>query len=514
LSTKQPVILVILDGWGINPRKEGNAVAQASIPNIGRLTREFPVSSLSMSGVDVGLPEGQMGNSEVGHMILGAGRIVYQDLTLIHKDIDEGSFYRNRNLLDAMRKTRDKSGRLHLMGLLGDGGVHSHQRHMEALIEMARREKVGTVFLHLFLDGRDTPPNSAEQFMLDLNEKLKAYPEVRIATVSGRYYAMDRDKRWDRIEKAYLCLTEGVGNRADSALEAIRNSYKDKVTDEFVLPTVISGVVPEGLIHDGDGVIFFNFRADRARELTRALTEADFSEFPRKRRLAPAAFATMTQYDETFKVPVAYPPREIKKILGELASQAGIRQLRIAETEKYAHVTYFFNGGEEDKFPGEERILIPSPKDVATYDLKPEMSAREVTEALVKQLREQDVGLIIANYANADMVGHTGNFEAAVRACEVIDECIGKVVDAAMSKKGKMIITADHGNIEQLIDYDTGMPHTAHTTNRVPLILVDEERKKNRLNQGTAIDVAPTVLQLLGLPQPKEMTGHSLIVDS
>jgi 2,3-bisphosphoglycerate-independent phosphoglycerate mutase len=514
LSTKQPVLVVILDGWGINPRKEGNAIAQASIPNIDRLSREFPASSLSMSGVDVGLPEGQMGNSEVGHMILGAGRIVYQDLTLIHKDIDGGSFYQNRSLLDAMRKTREKSGRLHLMGLLGDGGVHSHQRHMEALIEMARRERAGSVYLHLFLDGRDTPPNSAEQFILDLNEKLKTYPEVRVATLNGRYYAMDRDKRWDRTEKAYLCLTEGVGKKADSALEAIRRSYQDNVTDEFVLPTVISGEMPGGLVRDGDGAIFFNFRADRARQLTRALTEEDFREFARKRRVDFAAFATMTQYDATFKLPVAYPPREIKKILGELASQAGIRQLRIAETEKYAHVTYFFNGGEEKKFPGEERILIPSPKDVATYDLKPEMSARQVTEALVKRLRENDIGLVIANYANADMVGHTGNFEAAVKACEVIDECIGKVVDAAMSRKGKMIITADHGNIEQLIDYDTGMPHTAHTTNRVPVILVDEERKRNRLNQGTAIDVAPTVLQLLDLAQPKEMTGHSLIVDS
>jgi 2,3-bisphosphoglycerate-independent phosphoglycerate mutase len=514
LTTKQPVILVILDGWGINPRKEGNAIAQASLPNIDRLSREFPVSSLSMSGVDVGLPAGQMGNSEVGHMILGAGRIVYQDLTLIHKDIDEGRFYKNKNLLDAIRKTTAKSGRLHLMGLLGDGGVHSHQRHMEALIEMARRENVGKVYLHLFLDGRDTPPNSAEQFVLDLNEKLKAYPEVRVATLSGRYYAMDRDKRWDRTEKAYLCLTEGVGNKAESALAAIRKSYRDKVTDEFVLPTVISGEMPAGLIRDGDGAIFFNFRADRARQLTRALTEADFRDFPRHVRAAFAAFATMTQYDETFKAPVAYPPRAIKKILGELSSQAGIRQLRIAETEKYAHVTYFFNGGEENKFPGEERILIPSPKDVATYDLKPEMSARKVTEALVEQLRNNDIGLVIANYANADMVGHTGNFEAAVKACEVIDECIGKVVDAAISNKGKMIITADHGNIEQLIDYDTGMPHTAHTTNRVPVILVDEERKKNRLNQGTAIDVAPTVLQLLDLPQPAEMTGHSLIVES
>jgi 2,3-bisphosphoglycerate-independent phosphoglycerate mutase len=507
-------MLVILDGFGINPRKEGNAIANASMPNMDALLREFPNSSLSMSGVDVGLPDGQMGNSEVGHMILGAGRIVYQDLTLIHKDIDEGGFYRNPILLAALRKTRDQKGRLHLMGLLGDGGVHSHQRHMEALIEMAQREKVGKVYLHLFLDGRDTPPTSGEQFVLALNEKLKAYSDVRIATVSGRYYAMDRDKRWDRIEKAYRCLTEGAGNKANSALEAIRESYQANVTDEFVLPTVIADVVPEGLIRDGDGVIFFNFRADRARELTRTLTEKDFKEFQRHKHPRLSTCTTMTQYDETFKVPVAYPPRDIKMILGEIASRAGIRQLRIAETEKYAHVTYFFNGGEENKFPGEERILIPSPKDVPTYDLKPEMSARGVAEALVKRLREQNFGLVIANFANADMVGHTGNFGAAVKACEVLDECIGKVVDAAMSKKGRVIITADHGNIEQLIDYDTGLPHTAHTTNRVPVILVDGERKRSHLNPGTAVDIAPTMLQLLGVAQPEEMTGRSLIVDA
>jgi 2,3-bisphosphoglycerate-independent phosphoglycerate mutase len=514
LSTNDPVILVILDGFGINPRKEGNAVANARKPNLDALLRDYPNSRLSMSGLDVGLPADQMGNSEVGHMILGAGRIVYQDLTLIHKDIDEGNFYKNRTLLGALRKTKEKSSRLHLLGLLGDGGVHSHQRHMEGLIEMARREKIDNVYLHLFLDGRDTPPNSAEQFILDLNEKLKASPNVKIATVIGRYYAMDRDKRWDRVEKAYVCLTEGIGNKASSALEAIRNSHKEKVTDEFVLPTVIDDVMPEGLIRDGDGVIFFNFRADRARELTRAFTEDDFKEFPRKRRINLSTYTTMTQYDETFNVPVAYPPRELRRILGEIASQAGIRQLRIAETEKYAHVTYFFNGGEESKFPGEERIMIPSPKDVATYDLKPEMSARPVTEALTKYLREQDVGLVIANYANADMVGHTGNFEASVRAVEVIDECLGRVIDAAISKKGKVIITADHGNIEQLIDYDTGMPHTAHTMNLVPVILVDEERKKCRLNQGSGVDIAPTILQLLGLPQPQEMTGHSLIGES
>src|SRR5262245_32539554 len=325
---------------------------------------------------------------------------------------------------------------------------------------------------------------------------------------------MDRDKRWDRVEKAYVSLTQGIGKQAPSALQAIRDSYGEKVTDEFVLPTAIAGVVPEGLIRDGDGVIFFNFRADRARELTRALTDMEFKEFPRPGRIELSTYTTMTQYDETFSHPVAYPPREIRRILGEAASQAGIKQLRIAETEKYAHVTYFFNGGEEKKYPGEERILIPSPKDVPTYDLKPEMSARPVTEALVKYLREQEVGLVVANYANADMVGHTGNFEASIKAVEVIDECLGRVVDAVLGKKGKVIITADHGNIEQLIDYDTGKPHTAHTTNLVPVILVDEERKKLRLNQGTAIDVAPTVLRLLGLPQPKEMTGHSLIVEA
>jgi 2,3-bisphosphoglycerate-independent phosphoglycerate mutase len=514
LSTTPPVILVILDGFGINPRKEGNAIASASTPNLDALLKNYPNSRLSMSGVDVGLPDGQMGNSEVGHMILGAGRIVYQDLTLIHQDIDDGAFYNNPVLLDALRQTKTKSNRLHLLGLLGDGGVHSHQRHMEAIIEMARREQIGAVYLHLFLDGRDTPPTSAEQFVLDLDEKLKSYPNVKIATLTGRYYAMDRDKRWDRVEKAYRCLTEGVGNKALSALAAIRNSYKNKVTDEFVLPTVIEGVAPEGLIRDGDGVIFFNFRADRARELTRAFADEDFKEFPRKRRIDLAAYTTMTQYDETFKVPAAYRPREIRRILGEVASESGVRQLRIAETEKYAHVTYFFNGGAEKKFPGEERILIPSPRDVATYDLKPEMSAPGVTEALVKYLREQDVGLVIANYANADMVGHTGNFDASVRAVEVIDECLGRVIDAAMSKKGKIVITADHGNIEQLIDYDTGMPHTAHTTNPVPVILVDDERRKCRLAQGSGVDIAPTILQLLNLPQPREMTGRSLIVET
>ncbi|MDH3443183.1 MAG: 2,3-bisphosphoglycerate-independent phosphoglycerate mutase [Deltaproteobacteria bacterium] len=503
----------MLDGFGINERTDGNAIANASMRNFSALVKTFPNSRLSMSGADVGLPDGQMGNSEVGHMILGAGRIVHQDLTLIHKDIEDGTIYKKQVFLDALKKTRDQSGRLHLMGLLGDGGVHSHQNHMEALMELARREHINSVYLHLFLDGRDTPPTSGEEFALALNEKLKGYPEVKIATVSGRYYAMDRDKRWDRVEKAYACLTEGAGKRAPSALAAIRQSYTEQITDEFVLPTLVDDCGSEGIIRDGDGVIFFNFRADRARELTRAFTEEGFKEFPRPRRIDLAVFATMTQYDEKFDLPAAYEPRELRRILGQVASDNGISQLRIAETEKYAHVTYFFNGGEEKEFPGEQRILIPSPRDVATYDLKPEMSARQVTEALLKKINQEDIGLVIANYANADMVGHTGNFEASVKACEVIDECLGNVVDAALSKKGRVVITADHGNIEQLIDYDTGKPHTAHTTNLVPVILVDEERKDAQLDQGAARDVAPTVLRLLEIPQPKEMTGHSLIVE-
>jgi 2,3-bisphosphoglycerate-independent phosphoglycerate mutase len=514
VSTVRPVMLVILDGFGINPRKDGNAIANASMRNFDALLRSYPNARLSMSGADVGLPEGQMGNSEVGHMILGAGRIVYQDLTLIHKEIEEGAFFKNKALLETMKKTRERSGRLHLMGLLGDGGVHSHQRHMEALIELARREGVRNVYLHLFLDGRDTPPNSAEQYMLDLIEKLQAYPGVKVATVSGRYYAMDRDKRWERVEKAYAALTGGAGKKAASALDAIRQSYAEKITDEFVVPTVIEDCGEEGLLRDGDGVIFFNFRADRAREITRALTDADFKEFRRLQRIDFAAYLTLTQYDETFNLPVAYPPRELKQILGQIASEHGVRQLRIAETEKYAHVTYFFNGGEEKEFPGEQRILIPSPRDIPTYDLKPEMSARQVTDALVKKFRAEDIGLVIANYANADMVGHTGNFAAAVQACEVLDECLGKVVDAALSKKGRLVITADHGNIEQLIDYDTGTPHTAHTTNLVPVVLVDEERKSVQLKDGAASDVAPTVLKLLEIPQPPEMTGKPLFDQS
>ncbi|HEY1265666.1 MAG TPA: 2,3-bisphosphoglycerate-independent phosphoglycerate mutase [Candidatus Binatia bacterium] len=509
MRDQRPLILIVLDGWGINPRPEGNAIAKAATPVMDRLVKQYPSTHISISGLDVGLPDGQMGNSEVGHMHLGAGRIVYQDLTLIHKAIDDGTFFSNpvfKAVFDAVKKS---GGRLHLMGLLGDGGVHSHQRHLEALIEFAKREKIKSVYLHLFLDGRDTPPSSAEGFMRELNDKLAGYPNVKVATVGGRYYGMDRDKRWDRTEKAYRAITAGVGERAPSAEEAIKKSYQAKVTDEFVLPTVID---PEGTIRDGDGVIFFNFRADRARQMTRALTQKDFAEFSRENRLALAAYATMSEYDATFNLPAAFPPRDLKNILGEVASRNQIPQLRIAETEKYAHVTYFFNGGEEKKFPLEERILIPSVKDVPTYDLKPEMSAYEIAGALVPEIEAERYGLVVLNYANADMVGHTGNFDATVRACEAVDACIGKVVDAALRRKARVIVTADHGNAEQLIDYDTGEIHTAHTSNPVPVIIADDKLKGARLRAGKAVDVAPTILEMFGVSEPAEMTGKSLVI--
>ena len=513
MRDQRPLVLIVLDGWGINPRREGNAIAQASTPNMDALAGDYPSTQISISGLDVGLPDGQMGNSEVGHMHLGAGRVIYQDLTLIHRAIDDGSFFSSPVFLRALEAAKKSGGRLHLMGLLGDGGVHSHQRHLEALIELASRKKVRPTYLHLFLDGRDTAPTSAERFLRELSAKLAAYSKVKIATLSGRYYGMDRDKRWERTEKAFLAITEGVGVRARSAEEAIRKSYQDGVTDEFVLPTVIESSMPEGAIRDGDALIFLNFRADRARQMTRALTENDFPEFRRKRRPAFSSFVTMTEYDRSFGLPAAFAPRNLRNILGEIASRNGIRQLRIAETEKYAHVTYFFNGGEERKFALEDRILIPSVKDVPTYDHKPAMSAHEITRALIEQIEAKRYGLVILNYANADMVGHTGNFEATVRACEVVDECVGQVVEAALRHKGRAIITADHGNAEQMIHYETGEVHTAHTSNPVPLILVDETMRSRSLSAGRAIDVAPTILRMFGIPQPAEMTGRPLITE-
>ncbi len=510
MRDSRPLVLIVIDGWGINPRSEGNAIARASTPNMDRLAQAYPATQISISGLDVGLPDGQMGNSEVGHMHLGAGRVVFQDLTLIHRAIDDGSFFSNPIFGRALDALRQSGGRLHLMGLLGDGGVHSHQRHLEALIDLGARKKIPAIYLHLFLDGRDTPPKSAEGFLRELAEKLKSYPQVKIATIGGRYFGMDRDKRWERTEKAYRALVEGGGVRSRTVEDAIRKSYQDGVTDEFVLPAVID---PDGVIRDGDAVVFFNFRADRARQMTRALTENDFKEFSRGRRISLAAFVTMTEYDRSFGLPAAFAPRNLTNILGEVASRNDISQLRIAETEKYAHVTYFFNGGQEKKFPLEERILIPSVKDVATYDLKPAMSAYEITAALIEQIEADRYGLVVLNYANADMVGHTGNFDATVRACEVVDECVGKVVGATLGLKGRVIVTADHGNAEQMIDYGTGQIHTAHTSNPVPVIVVDETLKSARLRPGKASDVAPTILRMFDLPQPAEMTGHSLIVE-
>jgi len=514
LPDQRPLVLIVLDGWGVNPRPEGNAIVQASTPNMDKLGASRPSSVISISGLDVGLPEGQIGNSEVGHMHLGSGRIVDQDLTLIHRAIDDGSFYSNQVLIGAVNQMKRAGGRLHLMGLLGDGGVHAHQRHLEALIELAKREKVEQTYLHLFLDGRDTSPSSGAGFLRELSEKLSSFPRVKIASLSGRYYAMDRDKRWDRIEKAYLALSEGVGPKAPSAVEAIRKSYQKDLTDEFVIPTLMEDCSPHGTIREGDAVVFFNFRADRPRQLTTAFTQTEFKEFSRQRRIPLSSFVTMTEYDSTFQLPVVIPPRKLVNTLGEVVSQHGISQLRLAETEKYAHVTYFFNGGEEQKFSLENRILVPSTKEVPTYDLKPEMSAYEITETLLEELSGDSYGLFIVNYANSDMVGHSGDFKATLRACEVADECVGKVVQAVLREKGRLFITADHGNAEQMIDYDTGSIHTAHTTNPVPLILVDDQLKINGLHSGTAIDVAPTILKLFGIPQPADMSGRCLIEEN
>jgi len=509
----RPVVLIILDGWGINPRTEGNAIALARTPVYDALLREYPNTTLNASGESVGLPEGQMGNSEVGHLNIGAGRVVYQDLTRIDKSIKDGDFQRNPVLLECMQKTRQASGRLHLMGLLSDGGVHSHIHHLFALIDMAKREGVQEVYIHAFLDGRDTPPQSGAGYLRSLQDYLKEEGTGKIATVSGRYYAMDRDNRWERVEKAYHVMAAGEGVIAIDPAAAIEESYAAGVTDEFVLPTVITDPSgrPLATIRDGDGCLFFNFRADRARELTAALTSAEFSKFPRKVFPSLAAFASLKRYDETMPLPAAFSTTRLENIFGEVISKAGLRQFRIAETEKYAHVTYFFNGGGERPFPGEDRFLIPSPKEVATYDQKPEMSAYQVTEELELRIRSREYGFILVNYANPDMLGHTGVLDAAIKAVGVIDECLGRVLSAVNDVDGVACITSDHGDIEQMIDYNTGKPHTAHTTNLVPFIAT---QKGLRLRQGPGIfaDISPTLLELMGIGKPVEMTGMSLIV--
>ena len=507
---KKPTVLLILDGYGERKEKEGNAIALAKTPVMDRLKKEFPYVEGQASGLFVGLPDGQMGNSEVGHMNMGAGRIVYQELTRITKSIQDGDFFENKALKAAVEHCKKEDSSLHFMGLVSSGGVHSHIEHIYGLLELAKRAGLKNVYLHAFLDGRDTPPDSGKSFLLAVEKKMQELGVGEIATISGRYYAMDRDKNYDRVEKAYRAMVDGTGEKASSVEEAIDASYAKKVYDEFVLPTVIE---KDGAVHtvsDGDAMIFFNFRPDRAREICHAFCDDDFSFFERGVR-KNIFFVCFTDYDPTIpNKHVAFEKEEIHNTLGEVVSNLGKNQLRIAETEKYAHVTFFFNGGKEEPYENEDRILVPSPKEVPTYDLKPEMSCYTVTEKLTEAIRSGKYDLVVANFANPDMVGHTGVLPAAIKAIEVVDECMGKVVDAVESMHGNLFILADHGNADIMIDEKTGEPYTAHTTNPVPFILVSEEKHKLR-EGGCLADVAPTLLELMGIPQPKEMTGKSLL---
>ena len=505
---RKPIMLMILDGFGLNENEKGNAIKLANTPNIDKLMKTWPTTQIHTSGLSVGLPEGQMGNSEVGHTNIGAGRIVYQDLTRITKSIEDGDFFSIKEFVQAIENCQKYHSKLHIMGLLSDGGVHSHIRHLYALLELAKRRDFEDVYVHCFLDGRDTPPASGEGYLLKLEEKMKEKGIGKIASISGRFYSMDRDKRWERVQKSYEALVYGKGEKATSAISAIESSYQKEVFDEFVEPTVIcNNEEPIATIENHDSVIFFNFRPDRAREITRSLVDPEFDGFETK--TLELDYVCFTQYDETIpNVEIAFKPESLQNTFGEYVSKQGLTQLRIAETEKYAHVTFFFNGGEEKQYKGEERILIPSPK-VQTYDLKPEMSAYEVTKKVVEAVQSDKYDTIILNYANPDMVGHTGNLEATIKAIQVIDECVQKVVDAVEEKNGMIIMTADHGNAEQMIDYKTGEPHTAHTTNPVPLILIGAEGIK--LKEGKLADLAPTMLELMELPKPEEMTGESLI---
>ena len=501
---KKPLVLMILDGFGIAP-DEGNAIVAAKTPNLDQILKENPVTQIGASGMDVGLPDGQMGNSEVGHTNIGAGRIVYQELTRITKSAQDGDMDKNEALVHAMTSARENGKALHFMGLLSDGGVHSHNSHLYALLEMAKRMELTKVYVHCFLDGRDVPPSSGKAYVEELQEKLQEIGVGKVATVMGRYYAMDRDNRWERVEKAYAAMVYGEGEHAPCPVCAVQNSYDKEVTDEFVVPVVCDGAAP---ISEGDSVIFYNFRPDRAREITRTLVDPDFSGFQRKKGFFPLTYVCMTQYDATMpNVEVAYNPESLENTFGEYLSKNGLTQLRIAETEKYAHVTFFFNGGVEKQYPGEDRILVKSPA-VATYDLQPEMSAYEVTDKMVEAVRSGKYDALILNFANCDMVGHTGVFEAAVKAVEAVDTCVGRVVEAVKEMGGCVLLTADHGNADKMVDAD-GTPFTAHTTNPVPFCVINHpcELRKG----GVLADIAPTMLKVLGLPQPKEMTGESII---
>ena len=505
---KQPVILIILDGFGIAPDSQGNAIALAKTPVTDRLWREVPHTRLSASGEDVGLPAGQMGNSEVGHTNIGAGRVVYQELSRITRAAQNGELEQNPALRQAVEHIRATGGSLHFMGLLSDGGVHSHNTHLYAMVRAARSLGAEKIYVHAFLDGRDCPPKSGLGFVKELRQELSAIGAGTLATVCGRYYAMDRDNRWERVEKAYDALVLGKGILCEDAAKAVENSYAQEVTDEFIVPVVV-GDPAQGRIAAEDSVVFFNFRPDRAREITRTLVDPEFSGFARS--LFPLYYVCMTQYDATMpNVQVAFKPQSLHDTFGEYISKKGLHQLRIAETEKYAHVTFFFNGGVETVSEGEDRALINSPK-VATYDLKPEMSAYEVTDELLARLDSGKYDVVILNFANCDMVGHTGVFDAAVKAVEAVDSCVGKVVEKVLSMDGTVLLTADHGNADRMYEED-GSPFTAHTTNPVPFLVISKQYADCKLHEGRLADIAPTMLKILGLPKPEAMTGESIIL--
>ncbi len=510
---KKPTVLMILDGYGLNDNCEHNAICEAKTPVMDQLKSQCPFVRGNASGLSVGLPEGQMGNSEVGHLNMGAGRIVYQELTRITKSIEDGDFFENEELLTAIRNCREKNSALHLFGLVSDGGVHSHNTHIYGLLELAKKNGLEKVFVHCFLDGRDTPPTSGKEFVAELEAKMAELGVGKVASVMGRYYAMDRDKNWDRVEKAYDVLTRGCGERRASATGGIQASYDQEINDEFVVPfSVEENGKPVATIQDGDSVIFYNFRPDRAREITRAFCDDSFDGFERGRRL-DLVYVCFTDYDETIgNKLVAFKKEEIRNTFGEFLASHGMTQARIAETEKYAHVTFFFNGGVEEPNPGEDRILVPSPKEVPTYDLKPEMSAPKVCDKLVEAIESGKYDVIIINFANPDMVGHTGVESAAIKAIETVDSCVGRTVDAIKAAGGILFICADHGNAEMMVDYATGEPWTAHTTNQVPFILVNADPSFKLREGGRLADIVPTLIELMGMEQPAEMTGKSLLI--
>ena len=515
MKTPPPILLAILDGWGAGPLTDANAIHVAATPNMDRWQKNYPYTTLLAHNGAVGLPEGQMGNSEVGHLNIGAGRIVYQDFTRINHAIETCEFFENEVLISNFNMALKKKSALHLMGLISDGGVHSHMNHLLALLKMAAGHGLTEVYIHAFMDGRDTPPTNGHSYISQLQHEMVWIGTGRLATISGRFYAMDRDKRWERVKTAWQAIVDGQGVPGRDPVQAVKEAYHRGETDEFIRPIVLidENGAPVGTVRDNDVVLMFNFRADRVRELTQVFADKNWNEFEIKSRPALAECITFTQYDDDFTLPVAFPPVSMDHILAEEISSAGLRQLRIAETEKYAHVTYFFNGGREDPFPLEDRVLIPSPREVATYDLKPEMSAYLVAEKLIERMDQENYSLIVLNFANGDMVGHSGKLEAAVKACEAVDECLGKIVEKFTAMGGVALITADHGNAEDMCDPQTQCPITAHSSNPVPFILVSEHYKTAKLRHGGSLrDIAPTILSLQDLHIPDEMTGKSLII--